>query len=170
MCTELVLDPQGCLVQMNRLPGDNDVGPLLSPSESGRAVGTLTSAAVAQVGMVAFRMRMKTPEYPEGRDVVVICNDITHRIGSFGPQEDELFLKASALARAEGIPRIYVSANSGARIGLAEEIKHMFQVAWIDPRDPYKVPPRGSGAPLLCLCSSRLSSSLFLCRVLNTFT
>ncbi|XP_044052802.1 acetyl-CoA carboxylase 2 isoform X6 [Siniperca chuatsi] len=114
MCTELVLDPQGRLVQMNRLPGDNNVG------------------------MVAFRMKMKTPEYPEGRDIIVICNDITHMIGSFGPQEDELFLRASELARAEGIPRIYIAANSGARIGLAEEIKHMFQVAWIDPADPYK--------------------------------
>uniref|UniRef100_A0A8C2XIL4 acetyl-CoA carboxylase n=1 Tax=Cyclopterus lumpus TaxID=8103 RepID=A0A8C2XIL4_CYCLU len=114
MCTELVLDPQGRLVQMNRLPGDNDVG------------------------MVAFRLKMKTPEYPEGRVIIVICNDITYMIGSFGPQEDELFLRASELARAEGIPRIYVSANSGARIGLAEEIKHMFQVAWIDPTDLYK--------------------------------
>ncbi|AWP07055.1 putative acetyl-CoA carboxylase-like [Scophthalmus maximus] len=114
ICTELVLDPQGRLVQMNRLPGDNDVG------------------------MVAFRMKMKTPECPEGRDIIVICNDITHMIGSFGPQEDELFLRASELARAEGIPRIYIAANSGARIGLAEEIKHMFQVAWIDPTDPYK--------------------------------
>lgn len=36
MCTELVLDPQGCLVQMNRLPGDNDVGPLLVRSCQGR--------------------------------------------------------------------------------------------------------------------------------------
>uniref|UniRef100_A0A672JIW7 acetyl-CoA carboxylase n=1 Tax=Salarias fasciatus TaxID=181472 RepID=A0A672JIW7_SALFA len=114
ICTELVLDPQGGLVHMNRLPGDNDVG------------------------MVAFRMKMKTPEYPEGRDIIVICNDITHMIGSFGPQEDELYLRASELARAEGIPRIYIAANSGARIGLAEEVKHMFQVAWIDPADPYK--------------------------------
>ncbi|XP_054904810.1 acetyl-CoA carboxylase isoform X2 [Poeciliopsis prolifica] len=114
ICTELVLDPEGRLVQMNRQPADNDVG------------------------MVAFRMKMKTPEYPEGRDIIVICNDITHMIGSFGPQEDELFLKASELARAEGIPRIYIAANSGARIGLAEEVKHMFQVAWIDPADPYK--------------------------------
>lgn len=89
--------------------------------------------------MVTFRMKMKTPEYPEGRDIIVICNDITHQIGSFGPREDELFLKASELARSEGIPRIYIAANSGARIGLAEEIKHMFQVAWIDPSDPYKV-------------------------------
>ncbi|KAL1273892.1 hypothetical protein QQF64_026706, partial [Cirrhinus molitorella] len=114
MCNELVLDSQGRLVQMNRLPGDNEIG------------------------MVAFRMKMKTPEYPEGRDIIVICNDITHMIGSFGPQEDELFLRASELAREEGIPRIYVAANSGARIGLAEEIRHMFQVAWIDPDDPYK--------------------------------
>ncbi|KAM8886755.1 acetyl-CoA carboxylase isoform 2-T4 [Spinachia spinachia] len=114
MCTELVLDPEGQLVQMNRLPGDNDVG------------------------IVAFKMKMKTPEYPEGRDIIVICNDITHMIGSFGPQEDELFLRASELARAEGIPRIYVAANSGARIGLAEEVKHMFQVAWIDRADLYK--------------------------------
>uniref|UniRef100_A0A8C7KY37 acetyl-CoA carboxylase n=1 Tax=Oncorhynchus kisutch TaxID=8019 RepID=A0A8C7KY37_ONCKI len=114
MCTELVLDPHDRLVQMNRLPGDN------------------------KVGMVAFRMRMKTPEYPEGRDIIVICNDITYMIGSFGPQEDQLFLRASEMARAEGIPRIYISANSGARIGLAEEIRHMFQVAWTDPQDPYK--------------------------------
>ncbi|KAI1900999.1 hypothetical protein AGOR_G00055620 [Albula goreensis] len=114
MCTELVLDPQGHLVQMNRLPGDNEVG------------------------MVAFRMKMKTPEYPEGREIIVISNDITYMIGSFGPQEDLLFLRASELARNEGIPRIYISANSGARIGLAGEIRHKFQVAWVDPEDPYK--------------------------------
>ncbi|KAK1331292.1 hypothetical protein QTO34_009243 [Cnephaeus nilssonii] len=91
-----------------------------------------------QIGMVAWKMTLKSPEYPEGRDIIVIGNDITYRIGSFGPQEDLLFLRASELARAEGIPRIYVAANSGARIGLAEEIRHMFHVAWVDPEDPYK--------------------------------
>uniref|UniRef100_A0A8C3EU42 acetyl-CoA carboxylase n=1 Tax=Corvus moneduloides TaxID=1196302 RepID=A0A8C3EU42_CORMO len=112
--TELVLDDQGQLVHMNRLPGGNEIG------------------------MVAWKMTLKTPEYPEGRDIIVIGNDITYRIGSFGPQEDLLFLRASELARAEGIPRIYVAANSGARIGLAEEIRHMFHVAWEDPDNPYK--------------------------------
>ncbi|XP_074966292.1 acetyl-CoA carboxylase 2 isoform X3 [Phalacrocorax aristotelis] len=112
--TELVLDSQGHLVQMNRVPGGNEVG------------------------MVAFKMNLKTPEYPKGRDIVLICNDITHKIGSFGPEEDLVFLRASELARAEGIPRIYIAANSGARIGFADEIKHMFQVAWVDPEDPYK--------------------------------
>ena len=37
------------------------------------------------------------------------------------------------------MPRIFVSANSGARIGLAEEIKHLFKVAWNDPSDIEKV-------------------------------
>ncbi|XP_027567061.2 acetyl-CoA carboxylase 2 isoform X1 [Pipra filicauda] len=112
--TELVLDSQGHLVQMNRVPGGNEVG------------------------MVAFKMKLKTPEYPKGRDIVLICNDITYKIGSFGPEEDLVFLRASELARAEGIPRVYIAANSGARIGFAEEIKQMFQVAWVDPAEPYK--------------------------------
>lgn len=84
-------------------------------------------------------MTLRTPEYPAGREIIVISNDITHKIGSFGPQEDILFLRASEMARDSGIPRIYIAANSGARIGLAEEIRHMFHVAWQDPADPYKV-------------------------------
>ncbi|XP_050785325.1 acetyl-CoA carboxylase 1 isoform X2 [Gopherus flavomarginatus] len=112
--TELVLDDQGQLVHMNRLPGGNEIG------------------------MVAWKITLKSPECPDGRDIIVIGNDITYRIGSFGPQEDLLFVRVSELARTEGIPRIYVAANSGARIGLAEEIRHMFHVAWEDPDDPYK--------------------------------
>ncbi|XP_012679531.2 acetyl-CoA carboxylase-like isoform X2 [Clupea harengus] len=112
--TELVLDAQGQLQQLNRLPGGNEIG------------------------MVAWLMTLRTPEYPSGREVVVICNDITHKIGSFGPQEDVLFLQASILARQRRVPRLYISANSGARIGLAEEIRQMFHVAWHDPSDPYK--------------------------------
>lgn len=84
-------------------------------------------------------MTLRTPEYPAGREIIVISNDITHKIGSFGPQEDVLFQRASEMARESGIPRIYIAANSGARIGLAEEIRHMFHVAWQDPADPYKV-------------------------------
>lgn len=99
----------------------------------------MTLCLLEQVGMVAFKMKLKTPEYPKGRDIVLICNDITHKIGSFGPEEDLVFLRASELARADGIPRIYISANSGARIGFADEIKSMFHVAWVDPEDPYKV-------------------------------
>lgn len=111
---ELVLDQDDQLVEEKRLPGENNIG------------------------MVAWRMTLHTPEYPNGRDIIIICNDITYQIGSFGPLEDILFLKASQLARELKIPRIYIAANSGARIGLAEEIKHMFKVAWEDPAEPDK--------------------------------
>ncbi|ETE58816.1 hypothetical protein L345_15460, partial [Ophiophagus hannah] len=90
----------------------------------------------------AMEALLLTPEYTDGRDVIVISNDITYKIGSFGPQEDLLFLRASELARVEGIPRVYVAANSGARIGLAEEIRHMFhgfKYLYLTPQDYKKV-------------------------------
>ncbi|OXB79074.1 UNVERIFIED_CONTAM: hypothetical protein H355_005950 [Colinus virginianus] len=133
--TELVLDDQGQLVHMNRLPGGNEASCTFFHTAF---LPVSCSTLCLGIGMVAWKMTLKTPEYPEGRDIIVIGNDITYRIGSFGPQEDVLFLRASELARTHGIPRIYVAANSGARIGLAEEIRHMFHVAWEDPDDPYK--------------------------------
>lgn len=112
--TELVVDSNGQLTFMTRPPGENEIG------------------------MVAWKMTIKTPEFPQGRDVILIANDITYKIGSFGPKEDLLFLKASEKARELGIPRVYIAANSGARIGLAEEIIPLFKVAWVDPLDPDK--------------------------------
>ena len=88
--------------------------------------------------MVAWRVTILTPEYPEGREIIIIANDITNQIGSFGPDEDKLFQQASALSRELGLPRVYIAANSGARIGLAEELKHLFKVAWVDETEPDK--------------------------------
>ena len=99
------------LVTRTRLPAENDCG------------------------IVAWRIRMKTPECPAGRTIIVIANDITYKIGSFGIEEDLLFQRASELARLERVPRIYISANSGARIGLAEELKFLYRIAWNDPND-----------------------------------
>lgn len=89
--------------------------------------------------MVAWKFTLYTPEYPDGRDIIVIANDITVNIGSFGPREDLVFDLASKESRRLGVPRIYISANSGARIGLAEEVKALFKVAWEDPDEPEKV-------------------------------
>ncbi|XP_076444830.1 LOW QUALITY PROTEIN: acetyl-CoA carboxylase-like [Babylonia areolata] len=112
-CVEMALDSRGeHLCPCHRLPGDNEVG------------------------MVVWKMTLKTPEFPEGRDIIVIANDMTWKIGSFGPQEDLLFKRASEFSRKHGLPRIFISANSGARIGLAEEIKSLFHVAWEDPERP----------------------------------
>ncbi|KAI8815908.1 acetyl-CoA carboxylase [Fimicolochytrium jonesii] len=112
--TELVVGKDGNLIELVREPGENDCG------------------------MVAWDLELFTPEYPEGRHIVVVANDITFNIGSFGPQEDLVFFKASEYARKQGIPRIYISANSGARIGLADEVINHFNVAWLDPSNPAK--------------------------------
>lgn len=52
---------------------------------------------------------MATPEYPEGREMILIANDLTFLIGSFGPQEDHLFNKASILARELKVPRVSIA-------------------------------------------------------------
>ena len=88
--------------------------------------------------MVAWLIEMRTPEYPAGRKMVLISNDITFQAGSFGTREDIIFHKASRLARCLGIPRLYLAANSGARIGMAESLKNKFQVRWNDSTDPSK--------------------------------
>eukprot|EP00438_Fugacium_kawagutii_P012883 Skav227072 [mRNA] locus=scaffold4434:1758:15971:+ [translate_table: standard] len=70
----------------------------------------------------------------EGRELILISNDVTFQAGSFG---DQFFQKASEFARLRGLPRIYVSCNSGARVGLVEELKPLFKarVKWLDPSD-----------------------------------
>ncbi|KAJ2960745.1 hypothetical protein NQZ79_g3986 [Umbelopsis isabellina] len=109
---ELMLGEDGQLQEIDRAPGTNTVG------------------------MVAWHFKMRTPEYPNGRRVVVIANDITFNNGTFGTAEDEVFFKASELARNLGVPRVYLSANSGARIGLADEFISQFKAAWNEPENP----------------------------------
>ncbi|RKF57668.1 Acetyl-CoA carboxylase [Erysiphe neolycopersici] len=110
--SELVLDDADNLAEVNREPGTNSHG------------------------MVGWIITARTPEYPRGRKFVIVANDITFKIGSFGPQEDQFFYKCTELARKHGIPRIYLSANSGARIGMAQELIPHFNVAWNDPDKP----------------------------------
>ncbi|KAJ3357332.1 acetyl-coenzyme-A carboxylase [Allomyces javanicus] len=106
--------------------------------ETGTLRKTMRAMGTNTCGMVAWLMTLKTPECPAGRQVVLIANDITYAIGSFGPAEDHLFHAASKMARELGVPRIYISANSGARIGLAEEVMAAYRVHWVDAQDPGK--------------------------------
>lgn len=81
------------------------------------------AGSLSEIGMVAWRVRLIVPEYPEGREIIVIANDISHQIGSFSMREHNLFYEASKLSRAEGLPRLYIAANSGARIGLSNDVR-----------------------------------------------
>lgn len=112
--SELVLDEYGKPQEVARAPGRNDIG------------------------MVGWIFTIYTPEYPKGRRIIVIANDITFKIGSFGPPEDDYFFAVTQLARSLGIPRIYLSANSGARLGIADEVVDMFKAAWNDDGSPEK--------------------------------
>ena len=112
---ELVLDPAAKdLRPIHREPGHNDVG------------------------MVVWRCTVQTPEFPAGRSFFLVASDITFQSGSFSPEEDDVYVAAYNAALAEGLPVVYISANSGARIGLDEEVKKLFRVKWKDVNDETK--------------------------------
>uniref|UniRef100_A0A0D9WEQ7 Uncharacterized protein n=1 Tax=Leersia perrieri TaxID=77586 RepID=A0A0D9WEQ7_9ORYZ len=93
-------------------------------------------AGLNDIGMVAWTLKMSTPEFPSGREIIVIANDITFRAGSFGPREDAFFEAVTNLACEKKLPLIYLAANSGARIGIADEVKSCFRVGWSDDGSP----------------------------------
>jgi acetyl-CoA carboxylase/biotin carboxylase 1 len=110
---EMVLNASGeGLAEVTRPPGQNDVA------------------------MVVWKLTMSTPEYPEGREIMLIINDVTLQNGSFGVREDQVFLLATEFAQARGIPRIFVAANTGARIGLVDEVRNKFRVQWKNSLNP----------------------------------
>ncbi|KAJ6930492.1 acetyl-CoA carboxylase 1-like [Populus alba x Populus x berolinensis] len=89
-------------------------------------------AGLNDFGMVAWCMEILTPEFPLGRTILVVANDVTFKAGSFGQREDAFFLAVTDFACNKKIPLIYLAANSGARIGAADEVKSCFKVGWSD--------------------------------------
>lgn len=81
--------------------------------------------------------------------IVLISNDITFQTGTFAMKEHSLYQKvseghnrikyfvnffwqASEYSRTNALPRVYVSANSGARIGFASDVKNRLKILWND--------------------------------------
>ena len=87
-------------------------------------------------GMVAWELKLYSPDCPQGREIVLIANDITFQMGSFSMREHRLYYHASIYSRKKKIPRVYVAANSGARIGFAADIKKSFNVLWSNSQLP----------------------------------
>lgn len=56
--------------------------------------------------------------------------------GYFGQREDAFFCAVANLAWERKLPFIFLAANSGARIGVAEEVKSCFRIGWSDEMDP----------------------------------
>ncbi|QWU87678.1 hypothetical protein CA3LBN_001943 [Candidozyma haemuli] len=121
-----------------KVPRDFFLSEELINDDNGGLTAVEREPGSSKIGMVGFKVNAKTPEYPHGRQFIIVANDITHKIGSFGPEEDEFFNKCTELARSLGVPRIYLSANSGARIGVAEELLPYYKVAWNEEGQPEK--------------------------------
>ncbi|MCH1922977.1 hypothetical protein L9G15_26555, partial [Shewanella sp. A3A] len=49
------------------------------------------SPGINDIGIVAWIMKLSTPEFPSGREIIVVSNDVTFKAGSFGPREDAFF-------------------------------------------------------------------------------
>lgn len=105
---------------------------LVPGARAGEVVSAVRPPAQNTIGMVAWRLKLQTPEFPEGRPLYLLANDVTWQAGSFGPEESAFFAAVCALARTERVPLLYVSANSGARLGLASEPLGVFQVKFVD--------------------------------------
>jgi acetyl-CoA carboxylase/biotin carboxylase 1 len=112
---EPVLDEHDRLTEVDRPPGNNTFG------------------------MFAGVFTWSTPEFPQGRQVVVVANDITYKISFFRPQEDQFFYLVSQHACEFSLPHIYLSANPGARIGITKEVFNVFSCIWnnADQLDKY---------------------------------
>lgn len=74
---ELKLDHRGEVEEVFRNPGRNECG------------------------MVAWKVLMRTPEFPRGRRIILIGNDVTYHMGTFGVQEDLLLQRVSEVARKQ---------------------------------------------------------------------
>jgi acetyl-CoA carboxylase / biotin carboxylase 1 len=101
-------------------------------------VPTSRHPGLNHIGMGAWRCTLFTPEFPTGRDIILTANDANFLSGSFGADENDMFLASSKLARRKGIRRIFLAGNSGARFGIASEVRDLLSVSLVGPSDPVK--------------------------------
>ncbi|KAG5678324.1 hypothetical protein PVAND_008009 [Polypedilum vanderplanki] len=109
-CNELILIGEK-LAEVKRPPGENEMS------------------------IVAWKLKLATPEFPDGRELILIANDLTASYGAISIHEALFFEKVSQLARLRKIPRILISASTGVRVGLDDELKSMFKISWRDRKD-----------------------------------
>ena len=63
--------------------------------------------------------------------------DEDERNGSAAPAAEPVTIAAlDKYARERGLPRLYLAANSGARIGLSATVRERYRVAWVNATDP----------------------------------
>lgn len=91
-----------------------------------RRLGALTAAGCPSALVVRSEVPVRTSQ--------VLCEPVPlpplfpSPAGAFGPAEDAMFRAATEWALEERLPLVYLAANSGARVGLAAEVKQCLRV------------------------------------------
>ncbi len=110
---ELLTDSEGIIVPIDRPPGKNELS------------------------IVAWHVRIKSPEAESGRELIIVSGDMTEKGGSVSIEEDILFAEAARMAREKGIPFVYFAEGSGARIGLSTIVTQ--RLSFDDKQDVFYV-------------------------------
>ncbi|CAB3405762.1 unnamed protein product [Caenorhabditis bovis] len=73
-------------------------------------------------------VRLLIPGRIDPLEFILIANDISYCAGSFSVSEHAIFEAASQYARKHKIPRVNISSNSGARIGIDSQVLKKMKV------------------------------------------
>ncbi|CAX65073.1 acetyl-CoA carboxylase [Caenorhabditis elegans] len=119
------LDTWSSTVQVQELVIDDESSELRFISDLKELEARATEGANS-CSVVAWLLNIHIDQ--KNMEFVLIGNDVTHQVGSFAQPEHRLFEMASKLAREKQIPRINISCNSGARIGLARDVLDVLKV------------------------------------------
>ena len=95
-----------------------------------RVVGT------NDVGMLAWHCTMKTPEYPEGREMVIIANDVTVQSGLVRREGGRLLRGCLPLLAQQGPPAALHRLQQRRTHRPRGVLKPLFKVAWKDESNP----------------------------------
>lgn len=78
-----------------------------------------------ETGIVGFVIKVKLPNFPEGKQMVLVGHDRTHRdtpLGAMDFQSGSALKEIMDYATREGFPPIYIAETSGAKMALPEEL------------------------------------------------
>ncbi|XRB15342.1 acetyl-CoA carboxylase [Pseudoscourfieldia marina] len=93
-------------------------------SEEGSLVPVSSPQAHKEaVGMRVYSLKLN------GCSVLIVGNDLTHRVASMGVKECKTFVAACERAEKMQTPLLFLNASSGARLGVDEAMKKMLTFA-----------------------------------------
>ena len=100
-----------------------DVEELVLSEEASLVPVSSPQAHKEAVGMRIYSLKLN------GCSVLIVGNDLTHRVASMGVKECKTFVAACERAEKMQTPLLFLNASSGARLGVDEEMKKMLTFA-----------------------------------------